>query len=199
MRAQLLVLALVFAPLSASATFHLWDITEIYSNADGSVQFVELEVVNPIDDEGFVGGKILKSNGTSYPVPSNLPATTTTHYLLFATPAFASQLCRVSPGVFIHLTPDFTFNAPNFMSTAGPDVINWAGGFDTFSYVAAELPTNGIDSLNEPFGSNTRTTVVNSPTNYAGQTCALPEPSGWLALFSGAALLLGLARTRRPA
>jgi len=35
MREQLLVLALLLVPLSASARFHLWQITEVYSNADG--------------------------------------------------------------------------------------------------------------------------------------------------------------------
>jgi serralysin len=191
MRAQLLALVLLLAPLSASARFHLWQITEIYSNANGSVQFVEAEVVNPIDNEDLTAGKILSSSSTQYNIPSNLPTTTTTHYLLFATPAFASQAgCT-------NVTPDFTLAGPNFMSTLGADLINFAN-VNSFSYTGGELPTNGTSSLNEPFNSNVRTTAVNSPTNYAGQTCQLPEPSKWLGLLLGTAFLYGLTRARRP-
>jgi hypothetical protein len=189
MRALLAAFALLLVPLSASATFHLWQITELYSNANGSVQFVELEVVNPFDNENQTAGKILSSSSTPYTIPSNLPATTATHYLLFATPAFASQ-----PGC-TNVAPDFTLAGPNFMSTVGADLINFAN-VNSFSYTGGELPTNGVKSLNEPFNSNVRTTADNSPTNFAGQTCQLPEPSQWLGLLAGSGLLVGLTRRR---
>src|SRR5262245_65583089 len=42
-RAWLLALVLAIAPSGPAAAFaHLWDFVEIYSNADGSVQFVEM-------------------------------------------------------------------------------------------------------------------------------------------------------------
>ena len=164
MRTQLLALALVLVPLSASARFHLWQITEIYSNADGSVQFVEAEVVNPIDDENLTAGHNISSSSVVFPIPSNLPSTTITHHMLFATPAFASQSgCS-------NVTPDFTFAGPNFMSTVAADLINLAN-VNSFSYTAGELPIDGVNSLNEPFGSNVRTTAPASPTNWAGHTC----------------------------
>jgi hypothetical protein len=189
MRSLLSALVLILVPLSASARFHLWQITEVYSNADGSVQFVEAEVVNPIDNEDLTAGKILSSSGTQYTIPSDLPTTTTTHFLLFATPAFASQ-----PGC-TSVVPDFTLAGPNFMSTVGADLINFAN-VNSFSYTGGELPTDGVNSLNEPFNSNVRTTAANSPTNYAGQTCQLPEPSEWLGLLTGTCCLFGLARRR---
>ena len=189
MRTFFLALALLLAPLSASARFHLWQITEIYSNASGSVQFVEAEVVNPIDNEDLTAGKILSSSSTQYSIPSNLPTTTVTHYLLFATPAFASQ-----PGC-TNVVPDFTLAGPNFLSTVGADLINFAS-VNSFSYTGGELPTGGVQSLNEPYNSNVRTTANNSPTNYAGQTCQLPEPSQWLGLLAGTAAVLALARRR---
>ena len=191
MREQLLVLALLLVPLSASARFHLWQITEVYSNADGSVQFVEAEVVNPIDNEDLTAGHTLSSSSTTFTIPSNLATATTTHFLLFATPAFASQ-----PGC-TNVVPDFTLAGPNFMSTAGADLINFAN-VNSFSYTGGELPTDGVQSLNEPYGSNVRTTAANSPTNFAGQTCQLPEPSEWLGLLAGTAFLYGLTRARRP-
>jgi len=192
MRAHLLALVLVLVPLSASARFHLWQITELYSNSDGTVQFVEAEVVNPSDNEDLTGGKTLSSNSVVFTMPTNLATTTTTHYLLFATPAFASQ-----PGC-TNVTPDFTLAGPNFMSRVAADLINFAN-VNSFSYTAGELPTSGVNSLNEPYGSNVRTTAANSPTNYAGQTCQLPEPAGWLGMLAGSATVFGLARRRvRP-
>jgi serralysin len=192
MRARLLALlaVLLLVPLSASARFHLWQITEIYSNANGTVQFVEAEVVNPTDNENLTASKSLSSNSVSFTMPTDLATTTTTHFLLFATPAFVSQ-----PGC-TNVTPDFTLAGPNFMSTVAADLINFAN-VNNFSYTAGELPTDGVNSLNEPYNSNVRTTAANSPTNYAGQTCQLPEPSGAFALFAGAALVLALRHVRK--
>jgi hypothetical protein len=189
MRKQLLALVVVLVPFSASARFHLWQITELYSNADGSVQFVEAEVVNPSDNEDLTAGKVLSSNSVQFTIPTNLATTTTTHFLLFATPAFASQ-----PGC-TNVAPDFTLAGPNFMSRVAADLINFAN-VNNFSYTAGELPTDGVNSLNEPFNSNVRTTAANSPTNYAGQTCQLPEPAGVFPLAAGAALVLTLRRVR---
>ena len=192
MRALFLALVLLLAPLSASARFHLWQITEVYSNADGSVQFIEAEVVNPTDNENLTAGKHLTSSTTDYTIPSDLTTTTVTHYLLFATPAFASQ-----PGC-TSVTPDFTLAGPNFMSTVGADLINFAN-VNNFSYTGGELPTDGVNSLNEPYNSNVRSTAANSPTNYAGQTCQLPEPAGWLGMLAGTGAVFALARGRgRP-
>jgi hypothetical protein len=189
MRSLLAIIALILVPLSASARFHLWQITEVYSNANGSVQFVEAQVVNPSDNEDLTAGKNLSSSSTTFTMQTNLPTTITTHSLLFATPAFASQ-----PGC-TNVTPDFTLAGPNFMSTVGADLINFAN-VNSFSYTGGELPTNGTDSLNEPYNSNVRTTAANSPTNYAGNTCTLPEPAGWLGLLAGAAAVFLLGRRR---
>jgi serralysin len=180
-------LFLLLAPLSASATFHLWQITEVYSNADGSVQFVEL-----FTNSGFQNQLLnhtLTSGSTTYTFPGPLlPTGTANKYLLIATPAFASQ-----PGA---VPPDFTLDAANFMSTVA-DTINFAG-VDSWTYNTGELPTDGVNSLNEPFGSNVRTTAQNSPTNFAGQVGNLPEPSRDLALLAGAAALVGLAKLHHP-
>ena len=118
---------------------------------------------------------------------TNLPSTATAgKHILFATPAFASQ-----PGA---VPPDYTFPAANFMSTVA-DTINWAINTDVFTFNVGELPTDGLNSLNEPFGSNTRTVAAATPTNFAGQTG--PEPSGTLMMLAGTATVFGLARRRR--
>ena len=67
--AALLVLA---APL-ASATFHTFQIEEIYSNADGSVQYVVLHEAADFGGQNFLGGHTLTSTITSPTAGSNCP------------------------------------------------------------------------------------------------------------------------------
>ncbi len=57
-RGALALLALVIA-LPVSATFHLWTMNELYSNADGSVQFLELTAL--ASGQEFVEGHTLRS------------------------------------------------------------------------------------------------------------------------------------------
>jgi hypothetical protein len=190
MRSPLAGSILLLVPISAAATFHLWDITEVYSNASGTVQYVEL--FDGFNNEDELAGHTIKSNTITYTFPTDLDpdpmgngnnATANRHFLI-ATPGFASL-----PGA---VTPDFTFAAANFMSTVA-DTINFSN-VDTFVFGSGELPTDGINSLNEPYNSNVRTTAQNSPTNFAGQVGSLPEPSGWLGMLAGAFLVFGLAR-----
>ncbi len=189
LHSSLLALALLLlGPASARAAFHLWDITEVYSNADGSVQFVEF-FTNADFEEQLVNHVLASAaNNPDFTFPGNLPThLTANRFFLVATPGY-SALC---PGAL----PDYTFPAANFHSVTGPEILDFAS-VDSFPYAAAELPTDGVRSLNEPFGSNVRTTAVNSPTNFAGQTC-LPEPSAFLAQIAGVVGLAGLGRWRR--
>jgi hypothetical protein len=183
----LLALVLLLAPTSAKAAFHLWDIVEVYSNADGSVQYIEF--FTNMSPEEFLSGHVLSSNAHDFIFPNDLPTGTANHHFLIATPGFAS-LC--DPPV----SPDYTFDAANFHSLVA-DTIDFAG-VDTFVYTSGQLPTDGFNALHEDFGSGTinRRVEANSPTNFAGQTC-LPEPSGWLMRIAGLAGVLTLDRGRR--
>jgi hypothetical protein len=60
--------------------------------------------------------------------------------------------------------------------------------------MSGELPTDGIFSLNELVGSDDRDVEINSPTNFAGDFCVLPEPSGVLTLGLGVCVLALLRR-----
>ena len=148
--------AMILATLAvvpAHATFHRWKFDEVFSNADGSVQFIEL--TNAFDLEQFVSGHPLTSTTHTVTPSTNLPAVnnmTAGHHMLFATAGFGT----LAGGV----TPDYLIPA-NFFNPAG-DTLNWAGGFDieTFDVV----PTDGVHSLTLP-GT---LTAVNSPTNFAG-------------------------------
>ncbi len=185
----------LLTPLAARAAFHLWDITEVYSNADGSVQFIEFATNSNFQDE--LAGHTLQSDLVTYTFPTDLDPdamgngndATANQRMLVATPAFASQ-----PGA---VTPDFVLDGPDFFDFV-QDFLDFAG-WDSFGWTPGELPTNGVDSLNEPFGSNVRTVAVNSPTNFAGEVGELPEPCGLGALLAGGAVTVGLARRRERA
>ncbi len=185
-----LFLSVLLVPFAASAAFHLWDITEVYSNGDGSVQFIEFATGTNNQDELI--DHTLVSDLATFTFPTDLDPdpmgngnnATAGQHMLVATPAFASQ-----PGA---PTPDFVLDGPEFFDFV-EDSLDFAG-FDTFGWASGELPTNGIDSLHEPFASNVRTLDINSPTNFAGEFGVLPEPSGPLMLGVGACVLALLRR-----
>src|SRR6185503_12801428 len=91
--AGFLAIALSFAPTPASAMFHLWTIREVYSNADGSIQYVELTTSS--DFQNVLAGHNLTatSDGSvvTFTFGSSLGSTSTGgHRLLIATPGFAA-------------------------------------------------------------------------------------------------------------
>ena len=166
------VLAALAVP--AQASFHLWKITEVYSNTDGSVQFVEM--VNASSGENFVGGHVLQSRNpnnsmrTTFTVPSNLPsAETAGKSLLFATAGFA---------VVAGVTPDFTLPAA-FMNPLGGSV-DWAG-VDSITFGAFPADTSHAIQRDG-------TTAAATPTNLIG----------WVgALANGVALVSSVLPTSR--
>jgi hypothetical protein len=149
----LAVTAVAFFAPPAGAAFHLWTISEVYSNSDGSVQFIELFTSSV--GQTFTNGTQIKSNGNTFTFPASLSQDTTNKHMLLATAGFGS----LAGGV----TPDFTIPS-HFFNPAG-DTINYVftlAGPVTF----ASAPTDGISSLNFPGP----TTAVNSPTNLAGMS-----------------------------
>src|SRR5690242_20531561 len=95
-RGSLLLLAasaLVAAP--AYASFHTFQIAELYSSPDGSVQFVELHEAFGANFEQFLSGHILASTQgattRTYTFPNDLPSGNTAGTrVLIATPGFAA-------------------------------------------------------------------------------------------------------------
>jgi serralysin len=188
MGSTLPALVLLLVPFSAGAAFHRWKITEVYSNASGSVQYVEF--YDLFSSEHLLAGHTLQSttNPTTFTFSSNLPSSSTANqHMLVATPGFASL-----PGA---VTPDYTLSAWNFFATAA-DTLNFAAGFDTITWTADQLPTDGIDALHEDYDGTNRHTGPNTPTNFAGQQGSLPEPSEWLGLLVGTAAVLALTPRR---
>src|SRR6185437_2224612 len=75
-----LLLVLLAISGGAQASFHLWTITQLYSNGDGTVQFIELRAL--AGGQQFLGGHtITVSQGStthSFTFPAGLPGDTST-------------------------------------------------------------------------------------------------------------------------
>ncbi len=66
-------------PQMSLAAQHLWDISEIYSNADGSVQFIELST-NANGQHLLNSHRIIAisdGNETNFVIPGNAPSSNT--------------------------------------------------------------------------------------------------------------------------
>jgi hypothetical protein len=149
---RLFVAMLCLLTSTAHASFHLWRMTELYSNADGSVQFLELGVDS--DGEQFLTNHALVNTvggaTSTFTFPNDLGAGTGGKRMLIATPGFAA-LNLVEPD---YLVPS------GFFSAAGGSV-NFAD-VDTWVYPA--MPGGDLSlSRNGP-------NATNSPQNFAGQT-----------------------------
>jgi len=137
----------------AHATFHLFQIGELYSNADGSVQFVELTAL-ACCQEYVSGHTITASQGStvhSYTIPTDLPGDTGNKRFLIGTQGFAAL------GV---VTPDYV--VPNGFFPLGNGTVNWADA-DIWNYTG--LPSDGDMAL-----LRSGSTASNSPQNFAGNT-----------------------------
>ena len=149
----------IAAPAHAAFPFHLWDFSEVYSNADGSVQFIELFVAS--NGEQFTRNERITSLslGNTFTFPGETPAPTANHHLLLATPGFAD----LDGGV----APDFEIPV-NFFDSSG-DTLTFVGTVDP-SVTFSNLPTDGTGSLHYPHLDflNNGVSGVNSPTNYLG-------------------------------
>lgn len=163
--AMIVASALAIASWSGAAwpSFHTFQIDELYSSPDGSVQFVELHEAFGFNGQQFLSGHALTSTqGTTtrtYIFPGDLPdGTTAGKRVLIATPAFAAL------GI---VSPDYIVPAP-FLFPAG-GTLNYAG-VDIVTYAA--LPSDGVSS-----SSRSGTVGINSPTNYAGQTGSIRPPA----------------------
>jgi hypothetical protein len=150
-----LCFAFVVLPGPVLAKSHLWKFTEVFSNADGSVQFIEMFVFDPAGTaEIQLSGFPLESNANTFVFPNDLPNQNTFHtWILIATPAFATL-----PGA---PAPDYVI-PPGFFDPAG-DELRYRTTRDILPLPAGAVPIDGIQSYLRD-GS----TAVNSPTNFAG-------------------------------
>jgi hypothetical protein len=156
--------ALLLAAPGAFAAFHLFQIEQLFSNADGTVQFVVLHEFTGSNNENFWANNSLVSMHAGTPnktfvFPNNLPsAATAGKRVLVATQGFAAL------GI---VTPDYT--VPNgFLPTNGGTLAY--AGVDSVSFGA--LPTDGVTAINRSGAM-----IPNLATNFAGQSAAVTAAS----------------------
>ncbi len=151
---------------SAHAGAHTWRVHEVFSNASGTIQFIELQECCGLPGETFLAGYDVRSvaTGNIVTIPANLVGNTANKNLLFGTVAFAAL-----PGA-----PAVNYTIPaGFFSTAG-DTIQYGQNppamvSDAFTFGAGVLPTNGKDSITVTnFVTHAFTIGPNSPKNFAG-------------------------------
>ncbi|MGD2107872.1 MAG: hypothetical protein PVI86_00640 [Phycisphaerae bacterium] len=137
---------------------HLWRFSEVYSNVDGTIQFIELRECCGSDFEVLLDGKWVSSEATeeTFWFDRDLDPPTGNRYLLLGTPGFAAL-----PGA---PAPDFIIQENLF--SLGGDTLRYAGYPEAImSWQAGQVPIDGRLALNVD-----GTTSVNSPTNYAGES-----------------------------
>ena len=153
-------------------SFHAYKLNEIYSNADGMIQFIELINTGGNGESFWSGHQITVTQGGvahSFSFTVNLPSTSTANTsVLIATQAFADL------GL---IRPDYIIPA-NFLFTSGAATVNFAG-VNTLSYTS--LPLDGLGSLDRNLN-----VATNSPRNFAGATTSITPPA--LNVVTGTAL-----------
>lgn len=174
----------LFAICTASAlaqgedpTFN-WHFSEFFSNADGTVQFLELECNGNLDSEILATGAKFRSNSTGalFSLIGILEAPTLHKKLLLATPGFELLIGAVMP--------DFVLPAGFFYPISDIITLNHHGhGLVDSQTILPEnpLPNDGLTSrhyLEADSGTATGFLARNSPTNFAGQAGSVDLSSG---------------------
>lgn len=155
----------------ARATYHTYEIVELYSNADGTVQFVLLHEYSGLNGQDLLAGHTLTVTHAGrtkvYTFPYNLPSTNTANrYVLVATQGYVDLETKVSQ--FGQVPADYII--PNqFLPTDG-GTIAYA---DVDQVTFGALPTDGSLALYTPFSGNNYTDT-NAARNFSGAAATLP-------------------------
>ncbi len=153
----------LFVAASAWAGAHTWNVVEVFSNGDGTIQFVELMEPGGAINEFNIGGLAVSSNatGNQFFFPANLPAGSTANAsILLGTAAYAAL-----PGA---PAPDHIIPANFFSNESEPFPGIEYHVYDDFIFGVGMLPLNGKDSLHK-VGIN-YVAGPNTPTNFAGES-----------------------------
>ena len=151
---------LPFTP--AYAAFHLFRIDQVYSNADGSVQYIVMREVTGTNGENFWAGLAITSTNKTgvaktIQIPSNLPSSSTaSRSVLIATAGFAAQNL---------VTPDFTIPARFIPTDSGS--LDYASGTDHINL--PPLPSDGVTAIDR-----NGTPIAASPKNFSNSAAAVP-------------------------
>jgi len=168
----LAVAAVLCGASSAHGAFHLWRFSEIYSDASGNVQFIEMQTT--FAGQQFITGHTIKctnAGGTlsnTFTFQANTCSPTNNKRIIVATLGFAATAGSV--------TPDYTIPA-NFLFKEG-GTLEFGPGQQVITYPA--LPNNGVDSRHATVYTTAApynfTVAPNNPTNCAGAVGSIIVP-----------------------
>jgi len=182
--------AALFAPL-AYAEYHTFVIEQLFSNADGSVQFVVLHESMGMNGENMLADRTITAtqgmNTNTFVFPMNLPGGGCDYYSCMAAPTANRRVLIATTGfAALHMvTPDYI--VPNGFLPISGATVNYAL-VDQVTY--ASLPTDGVHAIdrngnvisNLATNFNGASASVNAATvNYEGLWWASPamSESGW--------------------
>ena len=188
----LLILGSLAGAGTARAASHQWRFHELFSNADGTIQFIEMQECCGFTQEINLQSKwiLARHANHQYNFRSNLVGNTANKHLLLATSGFAAIVGAPTPDIII---------PSGFLPTGGDTLDYWLYG-DTTTRVYGPLPLDGVTALQVggpgPDGipgtadDVPNTTDVNSPTNYAGATGTIDlrvpiRPTTWGSIKAG--------------
>jgi len=167
-RRQLASLVAAFAAGAALAADPSFQISEVFSNADGMVQFVQLRETSGQNGQNLLAGKTLTATRggrtKTFVIPADLPhAQTANRAVLLATAGYLDVPANFPE--FKAVVPDYIL--PNQFLPAEGGTVEFAG-VDTFTYPA--LPRDGFSAVYRA-GNPIRD---NSVQNYGGAVTSLP-------------------------
>ncbi len=155
------LVALIGSP--AGAASHSWRVNEVFSNADGTIQFIELKECCGFAAENAVGLKriVSQATGNVYVIPGNVAGSTAAKSLLFATAGYAA-LGGPQPDFPLNPLPDGFFDVTG--DTVRYGINPPANQYSFFNFGA--VPTDGCNSMN----STGPAVATNTPKNFSNAT-----------------------------
>ena len=183
--AVVVVLGVLFSHPGSFASFHLWDINEIFSNSDGTIQFIELSTTSATEQQ--LGGHTIVSSGPGVPTQqftfdSDLTGSTSDKTVLLATQRFAN---------LTGLAPDYMI--PDSFIPIGGGTLNFGENSDVFDINREQLPRNGQQSLNSADQAQDAT-----PTRFDGLSAQMPAQANPFASFDASTSILNVPELNAP-
>ncbi len=170
------IFALIVTPAWSGS--HLWEINELYSSSDGTIQYIELynsTAANEINMAAkWIKSNLNQSTNFGFTLPPN---STADKYLLLATTGYAN-LHPDAP------QPDFIINIPaDFFETSGDDIDYWFypnNPWTMLSFGPGDMPTDDLHSMNRHWPATSLISECMTPTNFAGDRFPPTDASGLL-------------------
>jgi hypothetical protein len=166
----LTIAAFALVATSARAEFHTFQIEQMYSNADGSVQFVVLHESAGMNGENFLAGQVLTSTHAgitkTYLFPQNLPGDyCDSYYGCMSSPTANRRVLIASQGFAALNLVAPNYVVPNGFLPVDGGTLNYAM-VDQVTF--ASLPTDGANAL-----SRSGMIIPNLATNFAGNSASV--------------------------